>query len=565
MLVSRKIALKKVLSVFLSIAIVLSVFAAFHISTSFAAGDIVSQYGKLKVVGSQLCNQSGQPIQLKGMSSHGLQWYGNFVNYNSMKWLRDDWGMTVFRAAMYTDSQGYITNPSVKNKVKEAVDAAIQLGVYVIIDWHILKDNDPNIYKQQAKEFFKEMATLYGNYPNVIYEIANEPNGPITWNSHIKPYAEEVIPVIRAIDPDNIILVGTGTWSQDVHDAANNPLSYSNVMYVCHFYAGTHGQWLRDRVDYAMNKGVAIFVSEWGTSDASGSGGVFLSQAQTWIDFMASRKISWANWSLCDKAESSAALNPGASTSGGWTDANLSASGKFVKSQMGGGTVPPPPTSSVMPTPTKTPPPPTPVPKVIPGTVEAEAYDNMSGVQTETCTEGGQNVGYIDTGDWMDYVVDVGTSGTYTVEFRVASLNNTGKLSLRNGSTVLSTVTFPSTGGWQTWSTVSTTVNLNAGRQTLRVYADGELFNINWMKFSLGGSPSPSPSPSYITGDVNGDGTVDSTDYTIMKRYLLRIINTFPSPNGSKAADVNGDGLIDSTDLTLMKRFLLRIITKFPA
>ncbi|WP_078554170.1 cellulase family glycosylhydrolase [Bacillus alkalicellulosilyticus] len=312
----------------------------------------VAQYGQIKVSGNQLVSQSGQPIQLKGMSSHGLQWYGGYVNKDSIKWLRDDWGINVFRAAMYTSSGGYISNPSVKEKVKEAVEAAIDLGIYVIIDWHILSDNDPNMYKQQSKEFFREMATLYGHYPNVIYEIANEPNGSnVTWNNSIKPYAEEVIPVIRAIDPDNIIIVGTGTWSQDIHHAADNPLNYSNIMYALHFYAGTHGQFLRDRIDYAMNKGAAIFVSEWGTSDASGNGGPYLTQAKQWTDFMDSRKLSWANWSLADKAEASAALLPGASTRGGWTTGQLSASGNFVRDQIrGSGTITPPPTVPSAPT-----------------------------------------------------------------------------------------------------------------------------------------------------------------------------------------------------------------------
>ncbi|NEW09347.1 cellulase family glycosylhydrolase [Paenibacillus sp. SYP-B3998] len=306
-----------------------------------AAGSVVSQNGQLRVSGSNLVNQAGQTIQLKGMSSHGTQWFGQYVNYDSMKWLRDNWGMNVFRPAMFTQDGGYINDPSQKNKVKEAVQAAIDLGIYVIIDWHVLGEKDPNIYKEQAKGFFREMATLYKDYPNVIYEICNEPNGYATWNGHIKPYAEEVIPVIRSIAPNNIIIVGTGTWSQDVHDAADNPLSYSNIMYTTHFYAGTHGQLLRDRIDYARSKGVAVFITEWGTSDASGDGGPFLAESQQWMDYLTNRQLSWVNWSLCDKTEASAALAPGASPYGGWSDAQLTASGKFVRDRMKAGSTPP--------------------------------------------------------------------------------------------------------------------------------------------------------------------------------------------------------------------------------
>ncbi|GGO06274.1 cellulase family glycosylhydrolase [Saccharibacillus kuerlensis] len=312
------------------------------------ASSFVDTHGQLSVKNGKLTDALGSPVQLKGMSSHGIQWFGGYVNKESMKWLRDDWGLNVFRVAMYTEADGYISNPALKNKVKEAVDAAIDLGVYVIVDWHILSDGDPNKYKTQSKAFFREMAQTYGDTPNIIYEIANEPNGNVNWQNQIKPYAEEVIATIRAEDPNNPIIVGTGTWSQDIHDAAASPLKASNVLYAVHFYAGTHGAWLRDRVDAAMNKGLAVFVSEWGTSDASGNGGPFLAQSKEWTDFMADRGISWTNWSLADKQEASAALAPGASLTGGWTQAQLTASGKFVREQMRlgsantGGTAPTP-------------------------------------------------------------------------------------------------------------------------------------------------------------------------------------------------------------------------------
>lgn len=530
-----------------------------------ASSDFVATHGQLQVIGNQLCNQYGQPIQLRGMSSHGLQWYPQFVNYDSLKTLRDDWGMTVFRAAMYTDSKGYIHNPSVKNKVIEAVEICIDLGIYVIIDWHILEDGDPNMYKNQAKDFFNEMSSRFGNYPNVIYEICNEPNGwGVSWDGQIKPYAEEVIPVIRANDPDGIVLVGTSMWSQDIHNAADNPLRFDNVMYTLHFYSGTHGHELRSRIDYAMSKNAAIFVSEWGTSDASGDGGPFIPQAQEWIDFLNQKNVSWVNWSLCDKAEASAALNPGSSAHGGWNDSNLTQSGRFVKTVMKQNYNPPVP-------PTTTPPPttdPTIIPqqpdKKIPGVIEAENYDQMSGIELEPCTEGGENVGYIDVGDWLDYVVTVFKSGTYKVEFRIASESDSGKFSLRSGNNVLTTVTVPNTGGWQNWTTISSEVNLDAGNQTIRLYADGELFNINWMSFELKDSPTtPPPTGNYTLGDINNDGYINSMDYTLMGRYILEIIDAFPFPEGKLAADVNGDGIINSGDAILLSRYLLGIIDSF--
>lgn len=324
----------KKVAVMLTAVLLLTLTNGFNWNTQMteAAGTTpVERYGQLSVKNGKLVDKNGKPVQLKGISSHGVQWYGDLINEDSMKWLRDDWGISLFRVALYTKEDGYISNPSLKDKVKEAIEAAQKLGLYVIIDWHILSDGDPNIYKNEAKAFFNEFATQYGHLPNVIYELANEPNGKVNWDNQIRPYALEVSQVIRAKDPDNIIIAGTGTWSQDVHDAANNPLPDKNTMYTVHFYAGTHGQYLRDRIDNALNKGVGVFVTEWGTSDASGDGGPFLNESKVWTDFMASRGISWANWSLADKEEVSAALLPEADRKGGWPDSQLSASGKFVK------------------------------------------------------------------------------------------------------------------------------------------------------------------------------------------------------------------------------------------
>jgi endoglucanase len=266
------------------------------------------------------------------MSTHGIQWFPQYASAESIKATADA-GANLFRIAMYTAENGYISDKNIKNTVINAADAAISNDMYVIIDWHILSDGNPQTYKSEAKQFFTEMAERYADSPAVLYEICNEPNGNVSWKNDIKPYAEEMIQTIRAIDSDAIILVGSSTWSQDLDKAAESPISASNIMYTCHFYAGTHTQWLRDRITAAMKAGLPVFISEWGTSDASGNGGVYLDEAQKWIDFMNQNNISWANWSLCDKNESSAALISGASPSGGWSQAELTASGKFVFSK----------------------------------------------------------------------------------------------------------------------------------------------------------------------------------------------------------------------------------------
>ena len=293
----------------------------------------VSQNGWLQVTGTQLCSETGQPVVLRGMSSHGLQWYGQFASDGAISSLADC-GANLFRAAMYTGEGGYLSQPdAMKAKLTAAVDAAVANDLYVIIDWHILSDGDPMAHVTEAEAFFSEMAQRYRDTPNVLYEICNEPNGNVGWDSSVKPYAQRVIRAIRAHSPKAVILVGSTTWSQDIHLAAADPLDGENLMYTLHFYAGTHGAQLRQRIDDALAKGLPVFVSEWGTSRADGSGGVFLEESRVWLDFLDERGISWCNWSLCDKNETSAALRPGASSDGPWGQEKLSESGQFVFSR----------------------------------------------------------------------------------------------------------------------------------------------------------------------------------------------------------------------------------------
>lgn len=280
--------------------------------------------------GTQLCNEKGEAVVLRGMSTHGMQWYGQYANSRSIR-NTAEFGANLFRVAMYTGEGGYLSSPdSMKKKVINAVDAAIANDLYVIIDWHILSDGSPMSHVEEAKAFFGEMAARYGDSPAVLYEICNEPNGNVTWEGDVKPYAQAVIPVIRERAPKSVILVGSPTWSQDIHLAARSPLEGENLMYTLHFYAGTHGADLRRRIDDVLAAGLPVFVSEWGTSRADGSGGVFLKEAGEWLDFLRERGISWANWSLCDKNETSAALRPGASPDSAWSEADLSESGRFV-------------------------------------------------------------------------------------------------------------------------------------------------------------------------------------------------------------------------------------------
>src|SRR3990172_2958190 len=265
---------------------------------------IVEKYGLLRTEGNRLVDKDGNPVVLRGMSLFWSQWMAQFYNYDCVEWLRDDWKCTVVRASMGIESGGYLTNPLAEDaKIRTVIDACIDLGIYVIIDWH---DHNAHNHRQQAIDFFEDIAFTYGEEPNIIYEIYNEPT-QVSWNNVVKPYADSLARHIRAIDPDNLIIVGTPTWSQDVDIAALSPLSYDNLAYALHFYAATHKQSLRNKATTALNRGIALFVSEFGTSESSGTGVLDSLEVERWLKFLTDNKLSWCNWSIADKDETSAA------------------------------------------------------------------------------------------------------------------------------------------------------------------------------------------------------------------------------------------------------------------
>ena len=300
-------------------------------------GDPFALHGELSVKGTDLVDADGSRFQLKGLSTHGLAWFPEYVNKETFACLRDDWNANCVRLAMYTDENGgYCSGgdqEQLKSKIREGVDAATELGMYVIIDWHVLNDQDPNKYKEQAIQFFDEVSAEYGDRGNVIYEICNEPNGSATWES-VSSYANEVIPVIRANDPECVILVGSPTWSQDIDKAAAAPLAFDNVMYTLHFYAATHTDWLRDRMEQCINNGLPVFVSEFGICDASGNGNVDIGQADKWKELIDKYNVSYICWNLSNKDESSAVIKAGCSKLSGWTEDELSEEGNWIRDWM---------------------------------------------------------------------------------------------------------------------------------------------------------------------------------------------------------------------------------------
>lgn len=294
------------------------------------SGEVAEQLPRLCVTGTQLMNEKGDTVVLKGVSYGWHQFWPRFYNASTVAYLSEDWGAQVLRASMGIElDTAYLESPQMGiDCVQKVVDAAIENDVYVIIDWH-----SHGIRQEEAKDFFAKMATRYKGVPNVIYEIFNEPVDD-SWEQ-VKAYSVEVIKTIRAIEPEAVILVGCPHWDQDIHLAADDPITgYDNIMYTVHFYANTHGQWLRDRTDYALGKGLPIFVSECAGMEASGDGAINKEEWQNWLDWMQRRSISWVAWSVSDKDETCSMLLPSASSEGNWKDKDLKEWGRMVRDEL---------------------------------------------------------------------------------------------------------------------------------------------------------------------------------------------------------------------------------------
>lgn len=303
-------------------------------------GTPVGTNGQLHVCGVKLCNQYNRPVQLRGMSTHGIQWFSKCYNDASLDALANDWKADLLRVAMYVQESGYETDPAgFTARVNGIVDMAEARGMYALIDFHTLTPGDPNYNLDRAKTFFASVAARNADKKNVIYEIANEPNG-VSWTA-IKSYAEQVIPVIRAADPDAVVIVGTRGWSSlgvsdgsNESEVVNNPVNAANIMYAFHFYAASHKDAYRATVSRAASR-LPLFVTEFGTVSATGGGAMDGASTAAWLDLLDQLKIGYANWTYSDASESSAALRPGTCDGGDYSSSGvLTESGALLKNRI---------------------------------------------------------------------------------------------------------------------------------------------------------------------------------------------------------------------------------------
>jgi len=290
----------------------------------------VTQHGFLAVNGTALVDQQGKAVALRGVSFGWHNWWPRFYNENTVTWLKEDWKCEVLRAAIGVEPSGaYLSNPQTAfNCLYAVIDAAIKNDIYVIVDWHA-----GDIHLDEAKVFFQTVAEKYKDRPNIIYELFNEPDYE-TWSA-VKAYSEELIKTIRGIAPKNIILVGSPQWDQAIDKPAADPIKgYDNLMYTLHFYAATHGQWLRDAAAAALKKGLPLFVSECGGMEASGDGPINQSEWQKWVQWMSDNHVSWCAWSIADKNETCSMIKNTSSPVSGWTDNDLKEWGQIVRTEL---------------------------------------------------------------------------------------------------------------------------------------------------------------------------------------------------------------------------------------
>lgn len=302
----------------------------------------VQAFGHLQVADGRLRDKSGNVVQLKGMSTYWLNWPSGekFAKADVVSTLAKEWGISVLRIAMGVnpgDGSGYLpggNRDELRDMVYLLADACIDNGIYFIVDWHSY--NTLHLADLET-EFFSEIAAIYGDCPNLMYELYNEPGQFESWPDELKPYQENlVLNVIRPIDPDNVIIIGSRAWDQHPEECADNPIVADNIAYSIHFYAAGHcgveAADMRARYDYAMSKGLALFATEWGPGHWDWTKEIInKKEANLWSDWMDANGVGWTNWSICDLNETSSALIPGTSPTDAWTSRDLSASGIYIR------------------------------------------------------------------------------------------------------------------------------------------------------------------------------------------------------------------------------------------
>ena len=455
------------------------------LSLTFSAGvraaNPVDIHGRLLAQGNRIVGEkSGDTVQLAGMSFFWNNWMGQFWTPQVVDWLVNDFHCSILRAAMgadFVDASGAMSGIASPADIhtgmqmtETIVDQATRRGIYSIVDWH---SHHAPAHLSDAIGYFDTLSALYGDNPGVVFEIFNEPwSNDYTWEQ-IKAYANSVIPVIRK-HSRNLIVVGSREWSRDLDEATRDPVVDSNMAYTLHFYAGSHGDSLRWQGDSALSRGKAVFVTEWGTTldDGGSDGKIYTAESNRWLAWLDSNRISSCNWSVENKAEAAAILTGTASTAGGWdTTKDLTPSGRFVRAAIRARntqyTFGPEPIDS----------------SLLPGRIQAETCVKDS-MLTKNTNSGSDSLylGNSALKSWAQWNVTMPQARKVSMSLRVASDRTTGFTVKING-TLVNTTSFPTTGGWGDWATISTdSFEVPSGPLTVRIDWTN-VMDLDWFEF----------------------------------------------------------------------------------
>ncbi|MBQ7275780.1 MAG: glycoside hydrolase family 5 protein [Bacilli bacterium] len=302
-----------------------------------------SSHGQLKVSGINLVDQNGDLMRLVGVSTHGLQWAGKYVNLSTFENMRNEFGINVMRLALYTGERGYCTSTPERAEelyqlVVDGINYCTALDMYVIVDWHMLGadttvdgDENPLYYKNEAIAFFDRITKEFIDHQNILFEIMNEPSGDTTW-ADCKEYANAVIPVIRKNMPKAVVLVGNPKWSADLVSVAKDPLGFTNIMYTFHFYAADNTE--TGKIVTAIKAKLPVFISEHGGMDADGDGEMNYNSLKKWYEVIDKYNLSFVAWNLSNTKGSASMFKTTTSTLDNFSDELLKEWGVYYKQRV---------------------------------------------------------------------------------------------------------------------------------------------------------------------------------------------------------------------------------------